>query len=120
MAKVHSHGGQDHAHHHGADPHAPIACNMDAFTPEQKRRYLLLAKKLSAATIEQLETERGYTLRADAKKLSIAEAGEWMLLEGRCCPFLELTLEPEGIDRLRLNLAGGPGVKEFLREELRI
>jgi hypothetical protein len=106
-------------HHHGADHDAPIACNVGVFTPDQKRRYQVLAKKLAGAILERRELERGYGLKVASAKLEIAEAGEWMLLEGKCCPFLELTLDPEGFD-FWINLAGREGVKEFLKQEFKL
>jgi len=106
-------------HHHGADPHAPVARSLGVFTPEEKRRYHALAKKLAGATIGRRELERGYALKIAGAKLGIAEAGEWMLLEGKCCPFLELTLEPEGLE-FWINLTGRAGVKEFLKAELKL
>ena len=105
-------------HHHGADHDASIACSLGVFTPEQKRRYQALMKKLAAAIVGRRELDRGYALKIAGAKLGIAEAGEWMLLEGKCCPFLELTLDPDGLD-FWVNLTGREGVKEFLKQELR-
>lgn len=106
-------------HHHGADPDAPIACSLGVFTPEQKRRYRALARKLAGAVFARRELERGYGIKIASAKLGVAEAGEWMLLEGKCCPFLELTLEPEGFD-FWVNLTGREGVKEFLKMEMNL
>ncbi|MGB6551981.1 MAG: hypothetical protein WBE78_00720 [Candidatus Binataceae bacterium] len=108
----------EHDHHHGADHDAPIACNLGVFTPEQKRRHQALAKKLAGAILERRELDRGYALKVASAKIGIAEAGEWMLLEGKCCSFLELTLDPEGLD-FWINLTGREGVKEFLKQQLK-
>ena len=43
---------------------------------------------------------------------------EWTRLERRCCPFFEFTLRVELEDGpVSLRLTGGPGVKEFIKEE---
>lgn len=107
-----------HDHHHGADAQAPIVCNIGIFTPDEKRRYRVLTRKLGDAVLGHRELPRGFALQVSGARLTIAQAGEWMLLEGKCCPFLELTLEPLGMD-FSLNLSGRDGVKEFLKEEFK-
>jgi hypothetical protein len=116
MAHDHDHGHEHHHHHHGASPDAPIVCEMGVFSPQQRRRYDTLAKKLRAAALEIREVETGYAMRLSDAKISVPEAGEWMLLESKCCPFLEIALEPEG-GALWMRLSGRAGVKEFLKSE---
>jgi len=43
---------------------------------------------------------------------------EWITLERRCCPFLDLGLDWSASNRVSLTLTGGPGVKTFLAEQL--
>ncbi|HXW84169.1 MAG TPA: hypothetical protein VEJ86_07175 [Candidatus Binataceae bacterium] len=113
----HDHGG--HQHSHGADDSAPIACDLTVFKPDQKRRYGVLAKKMHGALVEKKELPNGWALRLSEKKITFGEAGDWMSLESKCCRFMEIALEP-GLDGLWLKLTGRPGVKEFLKQELRL
>lgn len=105
-------------HHHGVDHDAPIACSLGVFSPDQKRRYYALVKKIGGAVVARRELDHGYALKLASAKIDLAEAGEWMLLEGKCCPFLELTLNPEGTD-FWVNLTGREGVKKFLKQEFK-
>jgi hypothetical protein len=107
----------DHDHHHGASHDAPIVCNLNAFTPEQKRRHGALSKKLHGSVTSTRELDAGFALKLSNTKITVPEAGEWMLLEFKCCPFLEIALEPDA-GALWLRLTGRAGVKEFLRGEL--
>lgn len=86
-----------------------IACNMNALTHEERRRYGQLIRKLQAARVGTTELPDGYELTLDLKALSAAELAEWIALESRCCPFLDFGIA--------LRLTGGEGVKEFLRHE---
>ncbi len=110
---------RDQHHHHGASPDAPIACNLDAFSAPERRRYGALAEKLRGAVAAMRELGNGYAFKLAEGKISVPEAGEWMLLEMKCCPFLEVTLEPDG-NGFWLHLSGRAGVKEFLRTELKL
>jgi hypothetical protein len=107
------------SHHHGAAPDAPIACDMTVFSPEDKRRYATLAKKLARAVVARRELDNGYALEVTLGKITMGELGDWMSLESKCCRFLEIALEPEG-PAFWLRLSGRPGTKEFLKHELGI
>jgi hypothetical protein len=115
----HDHDDHGHGHQHGADPDAPIACEMSVFSPEDKKRYTALARKLAKAIVARRELEGGYALQVALGKITIGELGDWMSLESRCCRFLEIALEPEGPE-FWLRLTGRPGTKEFLKRELGI
>ena len=67
--------------------------------------------------IGRSELPNGFQLRFDAARLDLAAFGEWIALE-RCCPFLHFRLEIERAGKTVLALTGGPGVKEFLRDEM--
>jgi hypothetical protein len=108
----------DH-HHHGPSPDAPIVCNLGVFNASERRRHAALAKKVHGAVTGIREFDDGYALQLAAGKVSVPEAGEWMLLEMKCCPFLQIGLESDG-DGLWVRLSGRAGVKEFLRAELKL
>lgn len=87
----------------------PLACDMSALTPQERRRYAELIRKLQAARVATGELPDGYELILDPRAIAPAELTEWMELESRCCPFLDFGVA--------LRLTGGEGVKEFLRHE---
>lgn len=94
----------------------PIACDMTAFTPAERLRYDALRARVLGALSNATVTETG--LRAHvAEPVPIAEVAEWLGLERRCCPFLEMTLTLGPGQPARIALQGGPGVREFLSAE---
>ena len=95
---------------------APIACRMDALSPaEQARRGALLATLRTRMTGVEHEAE-GLVFRLRNERETFALAGEFVVYEARCCPFLrfDLTVEADGAT-VRLRLSGGEGVGDFLR-----
>src|SRR5262245_3990848 len=95
-----------------------IACNMHALSVKERLRYSVLVAKLALAKMSHCETANGFELSLDANKLRLRDLGEWMQLESRCCPFLDFEVAVGGGENTaKLRLAGGEGVKEFLRAE---
>lgn len=93
----------------------PIACDLSALGPEERKRRADLAQSMRTNVREIEETPGGYRLRLTADVAAQREALEWLLLERRCCPFLAsgLTFEP-GEGAVWIELGGGAGAKEFL------
>lgn len=94
----------------------PIACRMDALSPaEQKRREEVLAV-LRARTIGVEHEREGIVFRLRNERETFGLAGEFVVYEARCCPFLrfDLTVEQDGAT-VRLRLSGDKGVGDFLR-----
>jgi hypothetical protein len=50
---------------------------------------------------------------------ALLAAAEWIVLEHRCCPFLNFKLELTNDSDVWLSLTGPDGVKAFLREAMR-
>lgn len=115
----HRHESRAHTGHHGASPDAPIACDMTVFSPEDRKRYDSLTKKLARAAVARRELDNGYALEVALTRITLGELGDWMSLESKCCRFLEIALEAEG-PAFWLRLSGRPGTKEFLKQELGI
>jgi len=92
------------------------ACNLDAMTPVQRAEHAQLANELFAAALEKRELPAGYALRLPGASWS--DAARWAALERRCCPFFafELSAAANG-GPLWLRITGGPGAREFMREE---
>ena len=100
---------------------AGFYCNADAFTASERLRYNELARKLSEARAEVRELPDGYAFRVLRGKLSLAELGEFVSLESRCCPFFDFAMELEHNNGpLWLKLQGSEGVKPFIRAELNV
>lgn len=94
----------------------PIACDMSALSASERERYHALRRKMLSAIRRVGSTRTTFLLRLDGS-LSAAEAGEWMALEQRCCPFLTLRLglEPDGSNWLEIG--GSETIKTFVAGE---
>ncbi|MGH7864079.1 MAG: hypothetical protein ACREQB_03755 [Candidatus Binataceae bacterium] len=96
-----------------------IACDLTALNADERALRSVLARKVFGAVVERRELDAGFAFRLDLKLASIAETGEWVGLERRCCPFFDFRIDigrDEGATWIRIT--GGDGVKEFLRSEL--
>ncbi len=96
-----------------------IACELSALGTEERERRSALARKLFGAVVERRELDRGFTFRVEQARATLAEIGDWIALERRCCPFFDFRIDVarEG-GAVWLMVSGGEGVKEFLRAEL--
>ena len=90
-------------------------CNMGFFTPEGLTRHKALVKKIADAVTESDELENGYLFKFSGQ---FREAGEWLDGVRGCCPTIEYTatFAPQS-GPVTLRISGGPGAKEFIREE---
>ena len=108
-------------------PAAPLACDLKAFQPEERKHWRQLLDQLTAAVVEVRELSNGYALDINTRRMSVVEVAQWADLERKCCPFFNFQLDLHGDDgTLWLGLAGLEGVKDFimldfrsLREKLR-
>ncbi len=103
----------------GGESESPIACVLEALTGEKRKRRRVLVEQLSQTVTGLTELETGFLLqlRNDGSVREIAE--ELMVLEQKCCPFLEFALQgAHSGDSIWLSITGKDGVKEFLRQEL--
>ena len=90
-------------------------CNLGFFTPEGLARHKALVEKIAAAVTESDELENGYLFKFSGQ---FREAGEWLDGVRGCCPTIDYTVTfaaQSGPATLRIS--GGPGAKEFIREE---
>ncbi len=89
---------------------------MDALSAaERARRQAVLAILQARMTAVEHETE-GIVFRIRNERETFSLAGEFVVYEARCCPFLrfDLTTEDSGAT-VRLRLSGDKGVGDFLR-----
>jgi hypothetical protein len=94
-------------------------CNIKALSPAERTSHKQLTDKLMALRRETVESEKGYEFQYSPKEVSLFELAEWVVAEGKCCPFFDfhIDLEREG-GLLCLRLTGAEGIKAFIRAEL--
>ena len=95
-------------------PDPPVACNLDALTPGERRRRQDLAGVMQSTVGAIRELPDGFAI-CFSPSVPLADIRELMELEGRCCSFLTLHLI-EDPENPCLRLSGPPGTKEFLLE----
>lgn len=95
---------------------AVFACNMDAFTSEQRDRHMALIEQHLLAADETTELPGGYQLRYDNGSQRYADLAEWISLERLCCPWIQFGLEIEG-EMVKLSLRAPDAARSVLAEE---
>jgi hypothetical protein len=96
-----------------------LACNLAQFDPSELERYGRARQAVHATIRDVTELDDGYRLDLGPDAQTVLTAAEWVVLERRCCPFLNFTLEVTDTDTVRLSVTGGDGVKAFIGEALR-
>lgn len=93
----------------------PIVCTLnDAEFRERERNVL---QTIKASMLSTDETDSGYAFRFPSDDASFAALNEFIVLERRCCPFLDFKLTiPRGLGEIRLELSGPEGAKEFIAD----
>ena len=93
-------------------------CNIKALTPAERARHKQLTEKLISVRKDVVETEKGYEFQYRPADVTLVELAEWVVAEGKCCPFFDfhIDLEREG-ELLCLRLTGDEGIKAFIRSE---
>jgi hypothetical protein len=96
-----------------SDSTLPAACALtDAEFRERERQIL---QKLMQAVLERKELADGYGFRFASDDRLLREITEMIILERKCCPFLDfkITLKAGNGD-IRLEMSGAKGAKEFI------
>ncbi len=106
----------------GLAPEAPAApplqCRLGALTRAERARQGELIVRVRRAVTARRDVPGGYVFDLDPS-VPVPEVAEWLALESRCCPFLDLALELDGDGRgRRVRLTGGRGVKAFVAAEM--
>jgi hypothetical protein len=96
---------------------AAIVCNMNAFTLLERQRYDVLRAQVQAAAGQVDELESGFAFHFAMEAAVLAFVAEWLVLERRCCPFLDFTLDVRAERAFAtLTITGPEGTKDVLRE----
>jgi hypothetical protein len=94
---------------------SPIACRMDALSPEQRKRRTEVLSALRTRLAGVGETETGIVFRWSHDDSIVPLLAEFVRWESLCCPFIRfgIDVQEEG-GAVELQLSGRTGVKEFL------
>src|SRR5262245_52699403 len=93
----------------------PIACDMRALSPAERRRYDMLRHQVLDSVEEVIGTATGFRFRL-GRAASASEVAEWMALEHRCCPFLTLQLIFKDDETTWIDLGGSALIKVFVAD----
>lgn len=89
-------------------------CRLDVFDDAERKQYAALRSAMKAGARELQELPDGFAIRLTPDVTLFRQVAEWITLERRCCPFLELGLQWSTADAVSVTLTGGPGVKAYL------
>jgi hypothetical protein len=98
-----------------AQSSTPLACNLKAFTGQERAEWRKLLDQVMSAVTAAHDLPDGYSFAIDTGKASFTKTARWVDLERKCCPFFvfELSMRGESGD-VRLSLRGREGVKAFI------
>ena len=93
----------------------PIACNLKALTPEQRKQLEQLGEHVISAITASRELDGGYAFKVDPQKASLMDVAQWLDVWRRCCPFYEFQIDFHAADGgIWLSVEGRSGVKEYI------
>jgi hypothetical protein len=93
----------------------PIACNLKALTPEQRKSLEQRGERVISAIASVRELKDGYAFQVEPVKATLIDVAQWLDLWRRCCPFYEFRIDYHAADGgIWLSVTGRPGVKEYL------
>jgi hypothetical protein len=99
---------------------SPFACNRAALTDTGRKRHfdeLGPALRLIVKTVRELRD--GYAFQFPSDPATFRLVAEWAAGEHLCCPFLDIELRQERENgAFWLRLAGRPGAKQFIEDDL--
>jgi hypothetical protein len=98
--------------------HCEIACQRLSFTQEEQKNYLESRSRVFEHLVRTEELENGYSFVLRKGQSLLHDLADWLPLENKCCPFLQMTLSLYGDEYVRLQLTGPQEVKAFLLHEL--
>lgn len=94
----------------------PIACDMTALSAAERPRYDSLRPRVLKAIDSVQETPTAFRLRLGSSA-SVRHLAEWMEMEHRCCPFLDIDLSMKADGTTWIKIGGSGAIKAFLKEE---
>ena len=96
-------------------------CNIKALNPTERAHHKQLTEKLIASRNDIVETQKGYEFQFAPANLTLAELADWVVAEGKCCPFFDFHIDLERAGSLLcLRLTGEDGIKPLIRSEFQV
>jgi hypothetical protein len=95
---------------------ATFVCLVDALDATERARQQELTTLLAQAKVGVVELDDGWAFQLRPDIETFAAAAEWIIYEGRCCPFLGFFIEWHGSNAISVRLTGEPGAKPFIAE----
>jgi hypothetical protein len=96
-----------------------LACSARAFTPDERARWTALGSRVVRHAVVRRELPNGYVCELERTPEALRALVEFVELESRCCPFLDLAIRlPAGGRLVVFELTGREGVKAILAGEL--
>ena|SRR5829696_10494369 len=96
-----------------SDSTIPIACTLN--DAEFREREQEILQKLMRAVRERKELADGYGFRFSTDDNLLREITEMVILERKCCPFLDFKIAIEaGNGDIWVEMTGAQGAKEFI------
>src|SRR5271157_2965163 len=74
----------------------PLACNLKAFTHEERVEWRRLIDEVRSAAVPSQELTNGYAFKINASQVSITKVAQWIDLERKCCPFIDFQVDLYG------------------------
>ena len=94
---------------------APIACNLNALTSEQRRELHRIGDHVISAIDSSRELKDGYAFRIEGSKASLVDVAQWLDVWRLCCPFYEFQIDFHAVEKsVWLSVKGRPGVKQYI------
>src|ERR1022692_1520050 len=92
-----------------------LYCNIKALNPTERAHHKQLTEKLIASRKDIVETQKGYEFQFAPANVTLAELADWVVAEGKCCPFFDFHIDLERAGSLLcLRLTGEDGIKPFI------
>jgi hypothetical protein len=96
-------------------------CNIKSLNPTERAHHKQLTEKLIASRKDIVETQKGYEFQFAPANVTLAELADWVVAEGKCCPFFDFHIDLELAGSLLcLRLTGEDGIKPFIRSEFQV
>lgn len=93
-----------------------FVCQVDALDATERVRQRELVEQLAKAKVGLLELENGFAFQFTPDAETFGAAAEWIIYEGRCCPFLGFAIEWRDEAPITVRLTGEPGAKAFIAD----
>jgi hypothetical protein len=96
-------------------------CNEAALNSSERAFHRRLTERLLASQRAVVELPNGYEFQFRPEDVSVADVAQWVVAEGKCCPFFNfhIDLEKQGT-LVCLGLTGAAGIKPFIRSEFKV